>query len=139
MSIQARRRPFVMRDVDLPGIAAGDPDVSYTIQPLPLGRQLTIRNAVSEKRFNPLTHQEETISDPFTVVNALFQAALQDWSGWVDDDGQPAPCTEEWKDAVDGDRRAAIVNVATNNRVVPGLEGRAESFPAAPVPADVVG
>ncbi len=106
-------------DTELANVIDPDPEVVYTLrQILP-----AMRLQLQRRKANPQTRQMEADGD--ATIDAMLEFALVGWTGILAN-GQPAPCTTEYKRLLDQGRKLALVGKAASNRTAP--EGRDASF-----------
>jgi hypothetical protein len=114
-------------------VAGGDKDTVYTLRTLTVQKNREIVAAHTTARANRRTHVMEDDIDWEAVNDAQFEFVLKDWKGVTATDNEghkvSVPCTPDYKQLVDGGRRAAMLARGGMNDVMAAPEVRAESFP----------
>lgn len=113
-------------DADL--VADGDKEAVFTVRHLTVQKNREIVKQHTKQISNRRTHQMDDVTDWEAVADAQFDYVLVDWKG-VYVNGEPVPCTKDYKALVDGARRTALMVKAGMNEVAAAAEVRAESFP----------
>lgn len=107
---------FVVRDVDLPDVFDGDPDVTYTLRPLSRAKMAELLEANTTRTLNPKTRAMDKVVDQVALMEACLDFCLVGWTGYVSD-GQPVPCTREWRlVGLEPVRSKALLDIATSAR-----------------------
>ncbi len=114
-------------DADIPGIADGDKDTTYTLRPIAVDDYREIVKANSVDVIDRRTHQKTKQTDWEKVNDDQIDFVLVAWTGIVVK-GQPAECSRANKLKLDGVRRQALCDRAGINQIQRAPEVRAESF-----------
>lgn len=128
---------IVVKDSELQGITDGDPETTYTLRPIGVDDYRRLTKAHTKKVLNRRTHQSDDEVDFAGLTDAVLDYVLTDWSGILFK-GQPVPCLQEYKQRLDGVRRAALAALAGMNQIHRVEEVRAESFHEPPAVLDVL-
>ena len=117
---------IIVKDSEV--VQDGDPDTTYTLQPLFVETHREITRVHTEHVLNKRTHQREPRINWEAVADDLIDHVLVDWVGIVHK-GQPLPCERVYKLKLDAARRDALLEKAGYNEVLKSpQERRAESF-----------
>lgn len=111
-------------EAELRGVEAPDPDVIYRLRKISPARNKAVIKAHTDDR----RRGGAQVVDQLAVIDDLVDYALTAWTGVVDGEGAPAPCTRENKLAgLDYTRKSGIVEFAMSMDRA-RTEDRAASF-----------
>jgi len=119
-----------VKDSDLPDVEGGDPETVYIVRQIPpdVNRQLSQKHTT--RPINRRTGQRENVVDNLALVDEMVDWALVDWRGILLN-STPVPCTSEYKQLLDYNRKVGLLSIAGLNQVA--QEGSREaSFRSAP-------
>lgn len=87
---------FTVAEPDIPGIADPDADVTYTLRPITRAQMSEIAARHTKREVDRRTRQMVDTTDHEAAGADMLDYCLMGWSG-ITLDGEPAPCTREWK------------------------------------------
>lgn len=87
---------FTVAEADIPGITEPDKDVTYTLRPITRAQMTQIAERHTKREVSRQTRQMVDVTDHEAVGSDMLDYCLIGWAG-ITLDGEPAPCTREWK------------------------------------------
>lgn len=101
---------FTVTDAEL--VKDGDHGTAYTLRHILPAERRIIAEKNTSRRANRQTASMQDVVNHIGILEDLVDHAVVDWSGILAD-GQPAPCTREYKLLLDGFRIEAILERAS--------------------------
>lgn len=130
MALELKKADTITTVTDAELVPEGDKDTTYQVRHLTTEKHREIEKQNTKMVPNKRTHQREPELDADAFTEDLIDYIVAGWSGVVAN-GEPLPCTREYKLLLDAARKRALLVYAGSNEIVAAPERRAESFPDA--------